>query len=319
VGFAVQKTEKTQGKPSWLKVRAPSGSNYVRLHSLMRKNGLHTVCEEAHCPNIADCWNRGTATFLILGEICTRACSYCQITSGQPGPLDKDEPRRVGISVAQLALRHAVITSVNRDDVPDGGSSIFIETMRWIRRLSPKTTIELLIPDFDGNFDALAKLLAGEPDILNHNIETVPRLYKAVRHKAQFDRSLAILKQASQWSPRPVTKSGLMLGLGETHAEIEEVMLKLRAVDCDVLTLGQYLRPSPKHFPVQRYLTPEEFSTLGITAQAMGFKHVESGPLVRSSYHAETQVLNSKPLTNQIPIPLVNDGVGFGPPESHCC
>jgi lipoic acid synthetase len=272
----------------------------------MRDNSLNTVCEEAHCPNIADCWNRGTATFLILGEICTRACSYCQITSGRPAPLDTDEPRRVALSVRRMALRHAVITSVNRDDVPDGGSALFIETVRRIRALSPGTTIELLIPDFDGNTDALDAVLTEAPDILNHNIETVPRLFGSVRHKAEFERSLDILQRAAGWSPRPVTKSGLMLGLGETLDEVDDVLRRLRAVDCDVLTVGQYLRPSPKHFPVQRYVPPEEFDALAVNARALGFKHVESGPLVRSSYHAESQIPGRGAVDPSQIVPLVD-------------
>ncbi len=301
-------TRKGRGpaKPAWLKVRAPGGPNYARLRTLLRDNGLHTVCEEAHCPNIADCWNRGTATFLILGEICTRACSYCQISSGKPAPLDTDEPRRVALSVARMALRHAVVTSVNRDDVPDGGSALFVETVRWIRRLSPGTTIELLIPDFDGNWDALHAVLAEAPEILNHNTETVPRLYGAVRHKGQFERSLEILRRAAAWSPRPVTKSGLMLGLGETLHEIEDVLRRLRDVDCDVLTVGQYLRPSAKHYPVQRYVPPDEFDALATVARAMGFKHVESGPLVRSSYHAESQIPGRETIDAGQLVPLID-------------
>ena len=277
-------------KPSWLKARAPGGSTYVRLRSLMRDQGLHTVCEEAHCPNLGECWNRGTATFLILGEVCTRACAYCQITSGRPSPLDPDEPRRVALTVQRMGLQHAVITSVNRDDQPDGGAEMFAETVRWIRRLSLGTNVELLVPDFDGNWDALETVLAMAPEILNHNTETVPRLYRSVRHRAKYTRSLELLRRAAAWQPRPVTKSGLMLGLGETLDEIRAVLRDLRAAGCDVLTLGQYLRPSAKHIPVARYVPPEEFDALGDEARALGFQHVESGPLVRSSYHAESQI-----------------------------
>jgi lipoic acid synthetase len=277
-------------KPSWLKARAPGGANYDRLRTLMRDEDLHTVCEEAHCPNLGECWNRGTATFLILGKVCTRACGYCQITSGRPETLDADEPRRVAMSVERMGLRHAVITSVNRDDVPDGGASLFVETVRWIRRLSPDTTIELLVPDFDGNWDALETVLDAAPQILNHNTETVPRLYREVRHKAIYERSLELLRRANDWSPRPVTKSGLMLGLGESIQEIDAVLSDLRTAGCDVLTVGQYLRPSLKHLPVVRFVPPQEFDALGERARAMGFQHVESGPLVRSSYHAESQV-----------------------------
>ena len=209
---------------------------------------------EAHCPNIAECWNRGTATFMILGDVCTRACAYCQVTSGRPGaPPDPDEARRVALAVQQMGLRHAVVTSVNRDDQPDGGAGIFAATIRWIRRLSPGTTVEVLIPDFEGNEEALATVLAARPEILNHNTETVPRLYPRVRHKGHYERTLALLERAAQWSPRPVTKSGIMVGLGETRAEISGVLADLRAVDCDVLTVGQYLRPSPKHIAVARY------------------------------------------------------------------
>ncbi len=277
-------------KPPWLKVRAPSGANYTRLHRLMRQSDLHTVCEEAHCPNIGDCWNRGTATFLILGDVCTRACGFCQITSGRPGELDLDEPRRVAMAVQRMGLRHAVITSVNRDDQADGGAAIFDDTVRWIRRLMPQTSIELLIPDFQGDWKALETVLAAQPDILNHNTETVPRLYRRVRHKARYERSLALLRRAAGWRPRPVTKSGIMLGLGETTAEVHQVLRDLRDADCDVLTVGQYLRPSMKHLPVARFVRPDEFDALGARARALGFKHVEAGPLVRSSYHAESQI-----------------------------
>ena len=277
-------------KPPWLKVRAPGGPAYTRLRALMRESDLHTVCEEAHCPNIAECWSRGTGTFLILGEVCTRACGYCQIRSGRPAPLDLDEPRRVALAVERMGLQHAVITSVNRDDVPDGGASLFVETVRWIRRLSPGTSVELLVPDFDGNWAALDAVLAVGPEILNHNTETVPRLYPRVRHRARYARSLELLRRADAWSRRPVTKSGLMLGLGETMDEVDWVLADLRAAGCDVLTVGQYLRPSLKHLPVERFVPPAEFDALGERARALGFQHVESGPLVRSSYHAESQV-----------------------------
>ena len=277
-------------KPDWLKVRVPSGPNYQRLLGIMRDSDLHTVCEEAHCPNLAECWGRGTATFMILGDTCTRACGYCQVTSGRPNGLDRDEPRRVALAVQRMGLKHAVVTSVNRDDLADGGAAIFADTVRWIRRLSPATTIEVLIPDFEGNWDALATTLTMQPEVLNHNTETVPRLYPAVRHKADYAQSLELLRRAAAWSPRPVTKSGIMVGLGETRGEIGAVLRDLRSVDCDVLTVGQYLRPSLKHLPVARYLPPAEFDAIGDEARALGFTHVESGPLVRSSYHAESQV-----------------------------
>ena len=293
-------------KPAWLKAKIPAGANYTRLRDLMRSSELHTVCEEAHCPNLAECWNRGTATFLILGEVCTRACSYCQITSGRPAPIDLDEPRRVAQAVQQMALRHAVITSVNRDDVADGGASIFVETVRWIRRLSPDTTVELLIPDFDGNFAALESVLAAAPEILNHNMETVPRLFPEVRHQGDFERSLEILRWASDWSPRATTKSGIMVGLGETMDELDVVLERLREVDCDVLTVGQYLRPSPKHRPVDRYVTPDEFASIKELALGLGFRHVESGPLVRSSYHAESQIPGRGAIEPSLLVPLTD-------------
>ena len=292
-------------KPPWLKVQAPLGATYNRLRTLMRDEDLHTVCEEARCPNIGECWNRGTATFLILGKVCTRACGYCQITSGRPGPLDADEPRRVAMSVQRMGLRHAVITSVNRDDVADGGAGLFVETVRWIRRLSPDTTIELLVPDFDGNWEALEAVLAAQPEILNHNTETVPRLYREVRHKARYERSLELLRRANEWSPRPVTKSGLMVGLGETMDEIDAVLHDLRSVGCDVLTVGQYLRPTLKHLPVARFVPPAEFDALAERARALGFPHVESGPLVRSSYHAESQVPGRGPQAPSLLVPVV--------------
>jgi lipoic acid synthetase len=298
-------------KPSWLKAKMPAGANYTRLRDLMRSSDLHTVCEEAHCPNLGECWDRGTATFLILGDVCTRACSYCQISSGRPASIDVDEPRRVAQAVQRMRLRHAVITSVNRDDVADGGASIFVELVRWIRRLSPETTIELLIPDFDGNFSALESVLDSGPEILNHNMETVPRLFPEVRHQGDFERSLEILRRASDWSPPgssgPVTKSGLMVGLGETMPELNVVLERLREVDCDVLTVGQYLRPSSKHRAVDRYVTPEEFASIKERALGLGFRHVESGPLVRSSYHAESQIPGRGAIEPSLLVPLMDD------------
>ncbi len=278
------------GKPPWLKARLAGGPGYARLRRLLQDSALHTVCEEAGCPNLGECWNRGTATFMILGDTCTRACSYCQVHSGRPGPLDPDEPRRVALAVQQLGLQHAVITSVNRDDLGDGGAGHFAATIRWIRRLAPATSVEVLIPDFEGNGDALAAVLAEGPEVLNHNTETVPRLYRAVRHRARYARSLDLLARAAAWHPRPTTKTGLMVGLGETRDEVSAVMRDLRAVDCDVLTIGQYLRPTPRHAPIQRYVPPPEFADMAAEARALGFQHVESGPLVRSSYHAESQV-----------------------------
>jgi len=279
-----------QRKPEWLKVRLPGGPGYTRLKEIVRQQSLHTVCEEAHCPNVGECWDAGTATFMLLGDVCTRACGYCAVKSGRPGALDDSEAMRVGLAVRSLGLRHAVVTSVNRDDVADGGSSIFAGAIRWIRRLSPGTTVEVLIPDFNGNWAALATVLEARPEILNHNLETVPRLYPAVRHKARYNRSLELLQRAKELVPEVHTKTGLMLGLGETQDELHEVLRDLRRIDCDVLTLGQYLRPSSRHLPVLKYWSPEEFESLAGIARSLGFRHVEAGPLVRSSYHAERQV-----------------------------
>ncbi|MHB8576882.1 MAG: lipoyl synthase [Dehalococcoidia bacterium] len=278
-------------KPPWLKVRFPGGANYLRLKQLMRGEGLHTVCEEAHCPNVGECWEAGTATFLILGDICTRACAYCAITTGRPQLLDLEEPLRVARAVQALGLTHAVVTSVDRDDQPDGGAGVFAATIRAIRHFSPNTTIEVLIPDFLGNWDALATVMAARPEILNHNTETVPRLYRRARPKGSYSRAIELLRRAKQLDPGALTKSGIMLGLGETRAEISAVLRDLRAADCDVLTVGQYLRPSLKHMTMDRYYTPAEFDAIGAEARALGFRFVESGPLVRSSYHAERQTM----------------------------
>lgn len=279
-----------QPKPEWLKVRLAGGPGYLRLKQLMREQSLHTVCEEAHCPNVGECWEAGTATFMILGDVCTRACGFCAVTSGRPGALDYEEPKRVALAVRQMGLAHAVVTAVNRDDAADGGSAIFAETIRWIRRLSPQTTVEVLIPDFVGDWDALATVIAARPEILNHNVETVPRLYRLVRPKARYERSLELLRRAKALDAEVFTKTGIMVGLGESREEVRRVLDDLRAIDCDVLTVGQYLRPTPKHLPVVRYYPPEEFEDLGREARGFGFRHVEAGPLVRSSYHAERQV-----------------------------
>ncbi len=303
-------TAMTGRKPDWLRVRFPVGGGYERLRDLMREQELHTVCEEARCPNIGDCWNRGTATFMILGDTCTRSCGFCAVTTGRPGELDLGEPKRVAFAIQRMDLRHAVITSVNRDDVPDGGAAIFAETIRWTRRLSPGTTIEVLIPDFMGNRDALGTVLDAAPEILNHNTETVPRLYGRVRPKAKYERSLDLLKRAKAAAPERLTKSGLMAGLGETKDELLAVFEDLRAHDVDILTLGQYLRPDQDHLPIDRYYHPDEFAELGEAARAMGFAHVESGPLVRSSYHAEEQAAPVLPLRPVAPtdelLPLVD-------------
>src|SRR6266581_896805 len=277
-------------KPPWLKVRFPGGENYIRLKNIMREGRLHTVCEEARCPNIGECWEAGTATFMILGDICTRACGFCAVTTGRPQTIDRLEPMRVANAVREMGLTHAVVTSVNRDDEPDGGSSIFAQTIRWIRRLSPETSIEVLIPDFLGNWDALAAVMSARPEILNHNTETVPRLYRRVRPKGRYERSLELLRRARELDPAAITKSGLMVGLGETKHELRMVFADLVDNGVQVLTLGQYLRPSAKHLPLVRYYHPEEFEALKEDALALGFRHVEAGPLVRSSYHAERQV-----------------------------
>jgi lipoyl synthase len=277
-------------RPSWLRVRAPGGPNYTHLKQLVSDLRLHTVCESARCPNIGDCWERRSATFMILGDICTRACGFCAIKTGRPLALDREEPARVAEAVEHLQLRFVVITSVNRDELPDGGAEIFAETIRAIRRRCPGTGIEVLIPDFEGNWDALAAVMEARPDILNHNIESIERLYKTVRPQAKYWRSLELLRRAREMAPEVVTKSGMMLGVGEDLDETRTAMRHLRDVDCDVLTLGQYLRPSIKHIPLIRYVAPEEFNQLREDGLAMGFKHVESGPLVRSSYHADEQV-----------------------------
>jgi len=290
---ASEAAPRREPKPPWLKVRFPGGPNYVRLKQIMQAQRLHTVCEEAHCPNIGECWEAGTATFMILGEICTRACAYCAVTSGRPLPLDLAEPLRVAQVVRELGLSHAVVTSVDRDDLADGGAAAFAATIRAIRRLSPQTTIEVLTPDFMGDWDALAVVMAAQPEIMNHNTETVPRLYRRARPRGSYTRCLELLRRCKELDPGTISKSGIMVGLGETRPEISAVLRDLRGVGCEVLTVGQYLRPSAKHLPVDRYYPPEEFAEIGAEARALGFTHVESGPLVRSSYHAERQVMGS--------------------------
>ena len=275
--------------PPWLKVKAPGGSNYLELRDLLRGSQLHTVCEEAHCPNIGECWERRTATFMVLGDICTRACAYCAVTSGRPTGLELQEPVRLAETVARMGLRYAVITSVNRDDLPDGGAFIFAQCIRQIRKRVPNCKVEVLIPDFEGNWDALGTVMEATPDTLNHNIETVRRVFHRVRPKGDFDQSLELLSRAKALDTGAVTKSGMMVGLGETWDEIIENMRELRSVDCDLLTIGQYLRPSEKHVPLARWYTPEEFEELRLEGEALGFRHVASGPLVRSSYHADEQ------------------------------
>ena len=275
--------------PSWLKVRMPGGPNYLELRERLRGAQLHTVCEEARCPNIGECWERKTATFMILGDICTRACSYCAVTTGTPQTLDLGEPVRLAETVERMGLEYAVITSVNRDELADGGAFIFAECIRQIHKRLPNCKVETLIPDFDGNWDALERVMEAGPETLNHNIETVRRVFSRVRAKGDYDQSLELLRRAKQLAPYGVTKSGMMVGLGETRNEIAETMADLRAVDCDLLTIGQYLRPSDKHAPLSRWYTPDEFEELREVGESMGFRHVASGPLVRSSYHADEQ------------------------------
>ena len=273
-------------KPDWLKVRAPGSPSYLRLKSIMRDLNLHTVCEEAQCPNIGECWNHGTATFMILGEVCTRACSYCAVAHGRPAAVDTDEPVRVAHAIEQLDLNYVVITSVDRDDLKDGGASIFADTIRETRQRSPGCRIEVLIPDFQGKEEPLRTVLAAKPDVLNHNTETVPRLYRMARSGGRYARTLELLDRSRTIAPEIPTKSGLMVGLGEETDELLSTLADLRGVGCQILTIGQYLRPSSGHSPMVRYYTPAEFADLKREALAMGFVHVESGPLVRSSYHA---------------------------------
>ena len=268
----------------------PSGERYAEIKTLMRERQLHTVCEEARCPNIGECFNAGTATFMILGDVCTRACGFCAVTSGRPeGAPDPLEPLRLAQAVETLGLDYAVITSVQRDDLADGGAGIFAACIRAIRHRTPRCQVEVLIPDFDGNPEALRAVVEARPDVLNHNVESVPRLYRRVRPRGRYERSLDLIRRVKQLQPEMTTKSGIMVGLGETVAELEQVMADLRAHDCDLLTIGQYLRPSRKHLPVERYYHPDEFERLAEVGRRLGFVHVEAGPLVRSSYHAGEQ------------------------------
>jgi lipoic acid synthetase len=277
-------------KPGWLKVKAPGGPNYLRLKHLMRELDLHTVCEEAHCPNVGECWEHGTATFMILGDVCTRNCAYCAVAHGRPPKFDAAEPERVARAVAEMQLQHAVITSVDRDDLRDFGAWAFAETIRQIHERSPDCSVEVLVPDFQGNEDSIRAVLEARPEIYNHNTETVPRLYKRARPGGRYPRVLDIFRFVKKNAPDIPTKTGMILGMGETIEEVVAVMRDLRSVDVDILTLGQYLRPSDSHIVLDRYYTPQEFRQLYDIGMEMGFRHVESGPLVRSSYHAWEQV-----------------------------
>ncbi len=274
-------------RPAWLKVKIPLGARYSEVRAIVDAQRLNTVCEDARCPNMGECWNRGTATFMILGEICTRSCGFCAVRTGRPEGLDREEPARVAEAVKRMHLRHAVITSVNRDELPDGGAGIFAETIARIRAEVPGCRVEVLIPDFRGDLPSIRTVIDARPDILNHNTETVPRLYSRVRPQAKYDRSLYLLRVCGEQGL--TTKSGIMLGLGERREEIEEVLQDLRGAGVDILTLGQYLQPTREHLPVDRYVTPEEFNGWKEYGLRIGFRHVESGPLVRSSYHAEEQ------------------------------
>jgi lipoic acid synthetase len=279
-------TQERKGRrPEWLKVRAPGGEEFARVKTMMRAKALHTVCEEAHCPNISECWNAGTATFMIHGDTCTRSCGFCAVKTGRPLPVDHDEPRRVAEAIRTMGIRHAVITSVDRDELKDGGSLIWAETIAVCRELNPTTTIEVLIPDFKGNNDNLQRVIDARPDILAHNTETVPRLYRHVRPQGRYQWALQVLAESKRQGMR--TKTGVMLGLGETPDEVLAVMQDLATVGVDVLTLGQYLQPTKNHLPVDRFVHPDEFRRYADVGRDMGFDHIESGPLVRSSYHAE--------------------------------
>jgi lipoic acid synthetase len=277
-------------KPPWLKVRAPGGPNYLQIKGMMRELGLHTVCEEARCPNVGECWEHGAATFMILGDVCTRNCAYCAVAHGRPPKYDPAEPDRVAQAVAKMWLQHAVITSVDRDDLPDFGAWAFAETVRRIHAAVEGCSVEVLVPDFQGRESAIAEVLEAAPEIYNHNTETVPRLYKRARPGGRYERVLGIFRFVKRHAPAIPTKTGIILGLGETNEEVLQTMRELREVDVDILTLGQYLRPSNDHIPLDRYVTPDEFTMFREAGREMGFRHVESGPLVRSSYHAWEQV-----------------------------
>ena len=282
-------TERPKRRPPWLTIRMPTGETYRDLKRLMRSKSLHTICEEARCPNMAECWGHGTATFLILGDVCTRSCRFCDVQTGRPAPLDWDEPERVAQAVRAMDLRHVVITSVNRDEREDGGAPIFALCIERVRQAQPGCTVEVLVPDFKGSVAALKTVMDARPDILNHNVETVPRLFRQVQPQDRYEWAMVTLRNAKELWPQAVTKSGIMVGLGETFDEVLEVMGDLRQVGVDILTVGQYLQPTRKHMPIDRYYTPEEFDEFKRRGEEMGFKWVESGPLVRSSYNADAQ------------------------------
>jgi lipoic acid synthetase len=289
---------KRKARPDWLKVRLPSGENYFRLKSLMRGKTLHTVCEEARCPNVAECWGQGTATFMILGDICTRACRFCAVKTGLPTVTDWTEPERVAEAVEAMHLKHAVVTSVDRDDLEDGGAGVFAKTIEAVKKKNPGVSVEVLIPDFKGRRASLEAVLAARPEILAHNIETVPELYKRVRPGANYRQSVELLRRSHEIAPDILTKTGIMVGLGETHDQVVDVMKGLvESADVDIFTIGQYLQPTQSHHPVMRFYHPDEFAELARLGEEMGFRHVESGPLVRSSYHA----------AEQIPLPVLGD------------
>jgi lipoyl synthase len=276
-------------KPAWLKVRAPGGATYMRLKALLREANLHSVCEEAHCPNIGECWEDATATFMILGDVCTRNCGYCAVAHGKPTWEDREEPDRIGRATARMGLEHVVITSVNRDDLADGGAAHWAATIRAVRHHAPGCRVEVLVPDFLGLASSIDAVIDAAPDIFNHNTETVPRLYRLARHGGRYERTLGVFRHVAERAPTLVTKSGIIVGLGEEHDELVATMRDLREVGVSILTLGQYLRPSPAHLPVTRYYHPDEFAALADAGRALGFAHVEAGPLVRSSYHAKKQ------------------------------
>jgi lipoic acid synthetase len=281
-------------RPEWLKIRAGGGASFVAVKEVVQGQGLHTVCEEARCPNIGECWGHGTATFMILGDTCTRGCRYCAVNKGMPTELDLEEPSRLAEAVLRMGLSYVVITSVDRDDLSDGGAGIFADCIREIRARSEGTSVEVLIPDFQGNPDALETVLGAGPDVLNHNVETVPRLYRRARGGGDYEVTLELLRRVREWRPEMVTKTGMMLGLGEETPEVLAVMRDLVERDVDILTLGQYLRPSAWHLEVERYVHPDEFAELARLGEAMGFQHVEAGPLVRSSYRADRQLMKSR-------------------------